>query len=238
MKKEMLEVKNLKKCYHSKTHDIHALNGINFTLEKGDHLAIIGANGSGKTTLIKLITQLAHPTSGKIALDGKRLNEKAKGKFGLMLGNSIIYHRLTIKQNLEYFAAIYNVENATEKISHHLDEFDLTDRQHDLVEHLSEGMKSKVAFIRAIIHDPEILILDEPTSGVDPISSNILLCQIKNYPSVIFSSHNLYEVVDVANKVLIINHGNQVFFGDINDVKDVTCGSEAVRQELLELYNK
>lgn len=234
----MLKVEKIKKFYKTKLRNIHALNGIDFTLEKGDHLAIIGSNGSGKTTLIKLLTQLTHPTSGKISIDDKPLNDNDKNKFGLMLGNSIIYHRLTVRQNLEYFAAIYNVANANEKISHHLAEFGLTERQHDLVEHLSEGMKSKVAFIRAVIHEPEILILDEPTNGVDPISTDILLWHIKKYPTVIFSSHNLYEVVDVANKVLIINQGEQAFFGDIKDVKTGSQSSQAVREELLKMYKK
>jgi len=232
----MLEVRNLSKMYISNHKKHRALNRINFTLEEGDHLALIGSNGSGKTTLIKIITQLSHPTSGSVLLDGVKLSENSKGQFGLMLGNSIIYNRLTVKQNLDYFSTIYNVPDADLKIEYLLRKLGILDRQNDYVEHLSEGLKSKVAFARAIIHDPRILILDEPTNGVDPISTDILLWEIKKYPTVMFSSHNLYEVIDIANKVLIINQGEQVYFGDMKDFKHTNV--EKTKKELIGMYNE
>lgn len=231
----MLEVKNVSKAYGRGRKKLFALKDINIEVNEGDHLAIIGSNGSGKTTLINLITQLSQPTVGRILYDGHKLSERCKARFGLMLGNSIIYHRLTVRQNLDYFAQIYNVEDPDKRIDDVLTSLGIIERADDLVEHLSEGTKSKVAFARAIVHEPEILILDEPTNGVDPISTDILHWQIKKYKTVILSSHNLYEVLDVADKLLVLNQGEQVYFGSIEEFKN-NRNVEDSKKNLLKMY--
>ncbi len=232
----MLEGKNITKIYKDGPKMFTALSNINFELNEGDHLAILGTNGSGKTTLIKIISQLTQPTIGKLYFQGKRLNPSHRGNFGVMFGSTLIYYRLTVQQNLEYYASLYNVRNPKEKIEEMLRQLGIIDKQYSYVESLSEGQKHKVAFARAIINSPKILVLDEPTNGVDPISTDILHWHIKKFPTLIFSSHNLYEVMELANKLLVINQGHMAYFGDIKEFKK-SRNSEEAKKELMQVYD-
>jgi len=233
----MLEGKNITKIYRNGSKLFTALSNINFELNEGDHLAILGTNGSGKTTLIKIITQLTQPTIGKLYFQGKRLNPDHRGNFGVMLGSTLIYYRLTVLQNLQYYASLYNVSNPNARIDELLRQLGITDKKDNYVESLSEGQKHKVAFARAILHSPKILILDEPTNGVDPISTDILHWHIKKFPTLVFSSHNLYEVMELANKLLVINQGHMAYFGDIKAFKKSKDANRA-KDELMRVYDE
>ena len=231
----ILEVKNLTKIYRDGKKNNIALKNISFELEENDHLAIIGPNGSGKTTLIKILTQITHPDSGLVLVNSNKMTKADKQSFGLMLGNSMLYHRLTLRQNLEYFANLYSLVEPQKRIEHLAKTLGFHDRLDDLVEGLSQGLMSRVAFARAIIHEPQILILDEPTNGLDPIASDKLRELVKSYKTVIISSHNLDEVIDIANKVLVINKNRLIYFGEIEKLKKDKDLKE-VRETLVRMY--
>ena len=231
----ILEVKNLTKIYRDGKKNNIALKNISFELEENDHLAIIGPNGSGKTTLIKILTQITHPDSGLVLVNSNKMTKADKQSFGLMLGNSMLYHRLTLRQNLEFFANLYSLVEPQKRIEHLAKTLGFHDRLDDLVEGLSQGLMSRVAFARAIIHEPQILILDEPTNGLDPIASDKLRELVKSYKTVIISSHNLDEVIDIANKVLVINKNRLIYFGEIEKLKKDKDLKE-VRETLVRMY--
>lgn len=230
----MLKIENISKIYKSGKHQVKALDNINFELNKGDHLAVIGPNGSGKTTLVKIITQLSSPTEGKVFLGGRVINQKDKSSFGLMLGQSMLYHRLSVRHNLEYYGSLYNVPQIQERINQILENLKIAGRAEDLIEDLSYGLISKVAFARAMIHSPEILVLDEPTNGLDPISSEDLYLDIKKRETVILLTHNLSEAVKFSNKILFLNAGKQLYFGTI----DQFCAYYKIKQTPVEITRK
>ena len=231
----ILEVKNLTKIYRDGNKNNIALKNISFELEENDHLAIIGPNGSGKTTLIKILTQITHPNKGIVYVNDEILSKGDKQCFGLMLGNSILYHRLTVRQNLEFFASLYSLVESKKKIEQLARTLGFYSRLDDLVEDLSQGLMTRVAFARSIIHDPQILILDEPTNGLDPVSADKFREEIKKYKTVIISSHNLEEVIDVANKILVINKSRQIYFGSIEKLNK-SRSLKSVRETLKRMY--
>jgi len=235
----MLKVEKLTKIYKTRKKEIVALDNINFELKEGEHLAIIGPNGSGKTTLVKMLTQLSRPSSGRILINNKEISDESKWLFGLMLGQMIIYNRLTVKQNLDYFASIYNVSNKDYEIKKILDYLEISDKSNDYADHLSYGTRSKLAFARAIIHNPKILILDEPTNGLDPASADSLREVIRNYQTVIFLTHNLYEVTSLADKLLFLKKGKQIYFGSLEDFckkHNVDKNDKEAIEKLKEMY--
>ena len=196
----MIEVKNLSKNYGS----IKAVNNVSFKVEKGDVLAFLGPNGAGKSTTIKIMAGFLKPTFGEVFIDGEPLvgdEIKAKSKIGYMPESTPSYKELTVEEFLIFIAKAYQLSSVSEKVDNVISMTNLEEVRHQLIETLSKGYKSRLSFASAIIHDPEMLLLDEPTDGLDPNQKNELRNLIKKLSkekAIIVSTH----ILDKRTKIL------------------------------------
>ena len=207
----VIEVKNLMKKFGEKV----ALRNVSFSIKGNEVFGYLGPNGAGKTTTIKIIMGLLKPTSGEVNVLGHNLYEanEIRQKVGVVLESHGLYERLSAYENLEYYAKIFKIgkfEKET-KIKELLKLMNLWDRRHDKVGTLSAGTKQKIAIARSLLHEPQILILDEPYSGLDPESQKNLRDLImdinKKGCTILLSSHILTEVQNTCSKVAILHQG-------------------------------
>jgi ABC-2 type transport system ATP-binding protein len=207
---KMIEVQNLTKKLNGKT----ILNGISFEVKEGEIFGFLGPNGAGKTTTMKIILGLLKPTSGRALVFGKNLgdNDDLRRRVGVLLENDGLYEHLSAYENLNYYAQLYSVSKIEDKIKELLEFVDLSDRQNDEVGTFSKGMKRRLALARSIIHDPEVLFYDEPSSGLDPeaqkmVRDLILRLAGGNGRAIFLNSHDLDEVERVCSRIAILQKG-------------------------------
>lgn len=211
------------------------LKSISFSVNRGDIFGYLGPNGAGKTTTIRTILGLFRPTAGKVYIMGKPIEDRSiKQKVGFALEADGLYDNLTAYGNLEYYCQIYDVpqDQRRERIEEMLELVGLTDRSSDKVSIYSKGMRQKLALARAMVHNPEVLILDEPTSGVDPTGQievrQILLDLSRKGKTIFFSSHNLDEVQRICNRIALIHHGEIKLQGELDGFQREMGGGKVV----------
>ncbi len=221
----MIEVDHLKKKYGNFT----AVHDLSFTVQEGEVLAIIGPNGAGKSTTLKMICGLLTPDKGTIKInhfDYEKDIQQIKYKLGFVPEETSIYEGMTIKDYLLFFGDLYGLKKkeSEQKIYSLLGSLRL-DSEHfnKPMGNLSKGMKRKVLIARSLMNDPELLIYDEPVSGLDPLTTNFILNYIldlkKQGKSIIFTAHNLHHVEFVCDKVLIMNKGKVILSDFLDNVK-------------------
>ncbi len=217
----MIEIKNLVKNYKN----FKAVKDISLSLEPGDAFGFLGPNGAGKTTTIKILATLLSPTGGDAFIGGysvKKEPEKIRQIMGYMPDFFGIYDQVKAWEYLDFFASAYKVEKSKRKtiISDVLELTDLYGKRNDYVDNLSRGMKQRLCLARVLIHDPQVLLLDEPASGLDPrarIEMRALLKELRTMGKTIFiSSHILTELSDLVNKIGIIEAGELLAFGEVD----------------------
>ena len=228
MKKDaIIETFNLSKTYHLKGRDKHinALKDVNISIKKGEIFGLLGPNGAGKTTLIQILTTLLHPTSGYAIIDGHHLikdAKKVKSKIALMLESDMLYHRITAHDNLKFFCKLYQVPKYEQKILEMSKIFGIEKWLNQYVEHLSSGMKMKLALARTLLLERDILFLDEPTLGLDVKTVNLFIDIIKNVGStVIFTSHDLSVVEKLCDRIAFINDGKIIKIWTQDEIKNL-----------------
>lgn len=223
----IIETFGLSKIYHLKGKDKHvnALDNVNISIKKGEIFGILGPNGAGKTTLIQILTTLLHPTSGYALIDGYHLiknAKKVKSKVALMLESDMLYYRITAHDNLKFFCKLYRVPNYEKKIYDMTKLLGIEDWLDQYVEHLSSGMKMKLALARTLLLERDILFLDEPTLGLDVKTVNLFIDIIKNIKStIIFTSHDLSVVEKLCDRIAFINEGKILKIGTQDEIKDL-----------------
>ena len=211
----MLEVKHLTKNYGK----LIAVSGISFRADRGETIGLLGPNGAGKTTTVSIIAGLLSPDSGEVLIEGKQVNsdtDPVKLKIGLVPQDMALYDKLSARDNLTFFAALYSLAGATAKqaIADVLSLVGLSDRAGDKVETFSGGMKRRLNLAAALLHDPQILLLDEPTVGVDPQSRNAIFDNLeglkKRGKTLIYTTHYMEEAERLCDRIVIIDHGKMI----------------------------
>ncbi|HEY7470263.1 MAG TPA: ATP-binding cassette domain-containing protein [Acidimicrobiia bacterium] len=211
---------------HKRYGDIIALDGCSFTVDRGGMLGFLGPNGAGKTTAMRTIFDLVRPDRGSVSWDGNPIDDVTKRRFGYMPEQRGLYPKMRAHDQLAYLGRLRGMGSAEASASadRWLERFGLAERRQDRVEALSHGNQQRVQLAAALVHDPELLVLDEPFSGLDPIAaetmSEILLEQATAGKAVVFSSHQLDLVEDLCEEVAIINEGRIVVDGNVRELKD------------------
>lgn len=217
----MLEVRDLKKKYD----DVVALDGCTFDVRRGQLLGFLGPNGSGKTTTMRSIFSLVKPDGGEVRWEGAAIEPAHRLRFGYMPEQRGLYPRMKLVAQLSYFGRLHGMEKADSVAAAHawLERLGLGDRTTSRLEELSHGNQQRVQLAAALIHNPDLLILDEPFSGLDPIGVEamieILVERAEDGAAVVFSSHQLDLVEDLCKDVVIIAAGKVVLDGPIRDLR-------------------
>ena len=207
-----LEIKKINKKYG----DQDALIDVSFSLKKGDIVGFLGPNGAGKTTLMKIITSIIKPDSGDITINGydTQKNEiSTKRQIGYLAENNPLYKDMLVTEYLDFVASLYKIENKKDKVKEIIKKTGLESEIKKKIEELSKGYKQRVGIAAALVHDPNVLILDEPTTGLDPnqlIEIRKLIQEIGQEKIVLLSTHILQEIPKICNHIIIINKGRIV----------------------------
>ena len=225
-------IENISKTYKKQV----ALNSINLNIKKGEIVGLLGPNGAGKSTLIKILTGYISANNGEVKICGDNMNENpklVKQKIGYLAENNPLYIEMYIKEYLKYIAEIYKV--SFYEIDEIIELTGLNSEKNKKINQLSKGYKQRVGLAAALIHNPEVLILDEPTTGLDPnqlIEIRKLIKNIGNNKTVIFSTHILQEVEKICDRIIIINKGNIVEDQKVDDLNKNKVNIETHFQKL------
>ncbi|AVQ33719.1 DUF4162 domain-containing protein [Staphylococcus muscae] len=203
-----------------------AVDDINLTLEKGKMLGFLGRNGAGKTTSFRMILGLMEPTEGEITYEGKAITSDMYDVIGYLPEERGLHPKLTVNEELTYLATLKGMKPKAIKqaIDTWLTRFEITENKDKKIESLSKGNQQKVQLLASILHEPELLILDEPFSGLDPVNVELLKGAVKelnaNGSTIIFSSHRMEHVEELCDDICIMNAGKMVVQGPIHEVKE------------------
>jgi ABC-2 type transport system ATP-binding protein len=211
----MLQAMNLRKTYGA----LVAVDDVSLTLENGRILALLGPNGAGKTTTVSMIATIVRPDRGEIRIDGTRLDgdtDAAKRKLGIVPQDLALYEELSARDNLRFFGSLYNIGGAEldRAVAAALEMVGLIDRARDRVKVFSGGMKRRLNLAAGLLHDPDILLLDEPTVGVDPQSRNAIFDNLeqlkKQGKALLYTTHYMEEAERLADRIVVIDHGKVI----------------------------
>jgi ABC-2 type transport system ATP-binding protein len=232
----MIQVRGLRKVYKTVT----AVDDLSFTVHNGEILGLVGPNGAGKTTTLKCLCGVALPTQGLILIDNLNLahdEQEAKKMLAFVPETPNPYEILTVYEHMKFISLLYNVPNPDLYIEDLLKKFELYHKRDDLVNSLSKGMKQKLTISCALVHNPKILLLDEPLIGIDPRGArtlkDILIERAENGGCVIISSHMLYLVEELCHRIIILDEGKKIAEGSLQDIrKKALAASDASLEEV------
>lgn len=218
----LLELLNLKKYFATQK----AVDDISLTVDKGQIFGLLGPNGAGKTTLIRMITGIFYPDQGQIIFDGKKfdpVNDAAR--IGYMPEERGLYKKMKIGEQAMYLAQLKGLSHADAhaKIKKWFAKFEMDSWWNKKVEDLSKGMQQKLQFVTTVLHEPRLIILDEPFSGLDPVNSNLIKDEIfrlaQEGATIIFSTHRMEQVEEICNHIVLVNKGKKILDGTVKQVK-------------------
>ena len=218
----LLELRNLKKYFSSQK----AVDDISFTVNRGQIFGLLGPNGAGKTTLIRMITGIFYPDEGEIIFDGNKFDPmKDMSMIGYMPEERGLYKKMKIGEQTLYLAQLKGLAraDALTKIKKWFIKFEMESWWNKKVEDLSKGMSQKLQFVTTILHEPKLVILDEPFSGLDPVNSNLIKDEIfrlaQNGATIIFSTHRMEQVEEICDHIVLVNKGKKILDGTVSKVK-------------------
>lgn len=240
----MLEVKNFTKKYNNGK---LAVDNISFSVNDGEIFGFLGPNGAGKSTTIKAIVGLIKKSSGEINIDGIRLEDDPilyKNKFSYLADNPDLFDKFTGVEYINFISDIYGIDEKTrdERLNTYLDYFDIRQAMADLISSYSHGMKQKLAIISSLIHDPDLLILDEPMVGLDPKSSfnlkKIMRERKERGKMVFFSTHVMEVAENICDRIAIISKGKIVAQGSLDEIRKNLDENKSLEELFLELTDE
>lgn len=218
----ILEVQNLKKYFSSQK----AVDDISFTIDKGSIFGLLGPNGAGKTTLIRMITGIFYPDAGTINLNGKKFDATVDViNIGYMPEERGLYKKMKVGEQAMYLAQLKGMgkKEAFVKVKEWFEKFEMESWWNKKVEDLSKGMSQKLQFVTTVLHEPKLVILDEPFSGLDPVNSNLIKDEIYNLAqkgtTIIFSTHRMEQVEEICDHIVLVNRGSKILDGTVKDIK-------------------
>lgn len=219
---DILQVKDLKKYFSSQK----AVDSISFRLEKGSIFGLLGPNGAGKTTLIRMITGIFYPDEGEILFEDRPFNPvKDIVHIGYMPEERGLYKKMKIGEQAVYLAQLKGLskQEATRKVKEWFIKFEMQTWWNKKVEDLSKGMGQKLQFVTTVLHEPRLIILDEPFSGLDPVNSNLIKDEIytlaRKGSTIIFSTHRMEQVEEICDHIILMNRGQKILDGSVAGVK-------------------
>lgn len=213
-----------------------AVDQLTLEIKRGEIFGLLGHNGAGKTTTVRLLNGILNPTSGSAEVLGYTPHlqgDKLRKKTGVLTETPALYEQLTAKVNLRIFGEIYNLDNVNQRVDDILAQFNLSDRASEKVGGFSKGMKQRLALARAFLHQPDILFLDEPTAGLDPIASrqvndSILELSHHQQRTVILATHNLHDAQALCDRIAILEHGKLMLVGNPSELARETVQTREV----------
>ena len=218
----ILSLQHLKKYYATQK----AVDDISFDIQKGSIFGLLGPNGAGKTTLLRMITGIFYPDEGNIILDGKPFSPSEDiSKIGYMPEERGMYKKMKIGEQALYLAQLKGLSKAEalEKIKYWFKKLEMESWWNKKVEDLSKGMSQKLQFVITVLHEPKLIILDEPFSGLDPVNANLIKDEIyalaKNGATIIFSTHRMEQVEEICDHIVLVNLGKKILDGTVNEIK-------------------
>jgi len=228
----MLETVELRKVFKGKT----AVDGVSLYLDRGESVGLIGPNGAGKSTTISMISSLLKPTGGDVRLDGKSViksPQHIRKVLGVVPQEIALYEELSSYENLKFFGRVYGLKGKEldNKIQELLEMVGLRDRQKELIKTYSGGMKRRINIVAALLHDPQIVIMDEPTVGIDPQSRNHILETVRllnreKGTTVMYTSHYMEEVEQLCSRMYIMDHGRVIASGTKEELQRILSGED------------
>jgi len=214
-----VDVKNIYKTYGKKA----VVSDVSFTVEKGEIFGLIGPNGAGKTTTIRMMMDIIKPDSGEVYVLGEKFREGTKNKIGYLPEERGLYKKQTVMESLRYMATLKGVSVTDERIEEMLKHVGMLPHKNKKIEEMSRGMGQLIQFLVTVIHNPALVILDEPFSGLDPVNTELLkglILELKEQgESIIFSTHQMNQVEELCDRLFMINKGTEVLYGNLNDIK-------------------
>jgi ABC-2 type transport system ATP-binding protein len=218
----ILSIQHVRKSYR----DVVAVDDVTFDVPQGALFGLLGPNGAGKTSLIRIITTITAADAGSIYFDGEKLNTSHPERIGYMPEERGLYKKMKVGEHLIYLAQLKGMHalEAKKKLHAMMEKFEISAWWSKKVEELSKGMQQKIQFISTILHEPRLIILDEPFSGLDPINTNVIKDEIYGLHqkgiTVIFSTHRMEQVEQICEYLVLINKGKNVLQGKVNEIKD------------------
>ncbi|MCF8340557.1 MAG: ATP-binding cassette domain-containing protein [Chitinophagaceae bacterium] len=219
---QFLQVQHLKKQFETQK----AVDDISFTINKGSIFGLLGPNGAGKTTLLRMITGIFLPDEGQILMNGKPFDpSKDVSKIGYMPEERGLYKKMKIGEQALYLAQLKGLSkaDAIAKIKEWFIKFEMQSWYNKKVEDLSKGMSQKLQFVTTVLHNPELIILDEPFSGLDPVNANLIKDEIyklaKSGSTIIFSTHRMEQVEEICDHIILVNKGSKILDGTVKQIR-------------------
>jgi len=218
---QAVEVNHAAKSFADKV----AVDDLSFSVAQGEMFGLIGPNGAGKTTTIRMMMDIIRPDSGEVTIFGEKLNEATKSRLGYLPEERGLYRKLKVLDCIVYLASLKGMDrhSAEEKADELLNRTGMLPHKRKKIEELSRGMGQIIQFIVSVIHDPELVVLDEPFAGLDPVNTELLkgmLADLRNQgKAIILSTHQMNQVEELCDRVLMINNGENVLYGDLGEIK-------------------
>ena len=204
---------------------VQAVSDVSFDVYPGEIFGLLGPNGAGKTTTIRMMLDIFRPDSGEVAVFGGQVDERAKARIGYLPEDRGLYKDLKLDATLTYLASLKGLDANTiqERLDAWLERFDLVEHRQKKIQDLSRGMQQKAQIIATLLHEPDLIVVDEPFSGLDPVNTRLVKQIIEEQRqagrTIIMSTHQMYQVEALCNRIVLINRGHSVLYGDVREIK-------------------